>query len=340
MKHSQKPSLVSLILVTYNQHQFVREAVEGALAQTYSPLEIIISDDCSPDQTFEEIEAAIKNYSGPHEIIVNRNATNMGLGAHFHKAIGLSHGDWIVGASGDDISEPERISALVAGVMSENDAVAAACGWQRIDAQGNPLATSQPTRFTLGAVHRLGEYDWVDGFQRGVDTGIPGMCAMWHRSLFTDFPAMGEGIVGEDIVLGFRAYLTGSVVFISQSLLRYRTHDANVCGFSGDNEGWMEDRRIQFCRNSRASIEMNRSDYRHYLARNPEIHEDPRILGLIQYSLRVNTLYSDWWERGIFWRLRGLIYLARIGGIKKLKQYLPKLLSKPIYLWLMKVRHA
>jgi cellulose synthase/poly-beta-1,6-N-acetylglucosamine synthase-like glycosyltransferase len=40
--------LVSFILLTYNQERFVNEAVEGALAQTYTPLEIIISDHCCP----------------------------------------------------------------------------------------------------------------------------------------------------------------------------------------------------------------------------------------------------------------------------------------------------
>ena len=45
--------LVTFALFAYNQEQFIREAVEGAFAQTYEPLEIILSDDCSTDRTFE-----------------------------------------------------------------------------------------------------------------------------------------------------------------------------------------------------------------------------------------------------------------------------------------------
>lgn len=45
--------LVTFALFAYNQEQYIREAVEGAFSQTYKPLEIILSDDCSRDRTFE-----------------------------------------------------------------------------------------------------------------------------------------------------------------------------------------------------------------------------------------------------------------------------------------------
>lgn len=48
----EKP-LISYVVTAYNIERFVREAVECAFAQTYSPLEIVLSDDCSSDRTFE-----------------------------------------------------------------------------------------------------------------------------------------------------------------------------------------------------------------------------------------------------------------------------------------------
>ncbi|HUF60663.1 MAG TPA: glycosyltransferase, partial [Verrucomicrobiales bacterium] len=50
---STERPLVSFLLLAYNQEQYIHEAVEGAFSQTYSPLEIILSDDCSTDRTFE-----------------------------------------------------------------------------------------------------------------------------------------------------------------------------------------------------------------------------------------------------------------------------------------------
>ena len=45
--------LVSYCLFAFNQEKYINEAIKGALNQTYSPLEIIISDDCSTDLTFQ-----------------------------------------------------------------------------------------------------------------------------------------------------------------------------------------------------------------------------------------------------------------------------------------------
>jgi GT2 family glycosyltransferase len=51
-----RDELVSFVVLAYNQQKFVAEAVRGALAQTYHPLEIVISDDCSTDGTFDVIK--------------------------------------------------------------------------------------------------------------------------------------------------------------------------------------------------------------------------------------------------------------------------------------------
>ncbi len=55
----QRP-LVSFIVLAYKQKQFIREAVQSALAQSYEPLEIILSDDASPDVTFEVMEDEVR----------------------------------------------------------------------------------------------------------------------------------------------------------------------------------------------------------------------------------------------------------------------------------------
>ena len=53
MSESFHKPLLTFAVGAYNQERFIREAVESAFAQTYSPLEIVLSDDCSRDRTFE-----------------------------------------------------------------------------------------------------------------------------------------------------------------------------------------------------------------------------------------------------------------------------------------------
>jgi len=87
MSQSPRPEagdrpLVTFALFGYNQEPYIREAVEGAFAQTYQPLEILLSYDCSTDRTFDIMRELAAAYAGPHRIRLNRNSTNLGLAGH------------------------------------------------------------------------------------------------------------------------------------------------------------------------------------------------------------------------------------------------------------------
>lgn len=74
----------------------------------------MISDDCSPDGTFAEIEAAVRDYRGPYRIVLNRNARNEGVSGYLSKLANMSRGELLVVAVGDDdVSVPERCGRLV-----------------------------------------------------------------------------------------------------------------------------------------------------------------------------------------------------------------------------------
>ncbi|RYZ52291.1 MAG: glycosyltransferase [Sphingobacteriales bacterium] len=105
--------LVTFALFAFNQENYIEEAVEGAFSQTYSPLEIILSDDCSTDRTFEILEEKVLSYTGPHKVRLNRNVPNVGLIAHVTKVQEMATGAFIVTAAGDDISMPDRVAELV-----------------------------------------------------------------------------------------------------------------------------------------------------------------------------------------------------------------------------------
>lgn len=81
------------------------------LWQTYEPLKIILSDDCSTDRTFE-IMQKITFYKGPHHIIVRKTPQNMGTFAHVMNVVEGVQGKLVVAAAGDAISKPERVKRL------------------------------------------------------------------------------------------------------------------------------------------------------------------------------------------------------------------------------------
>jgi glycosyltransferase involved in cell wall biosynthesis len=88
----------TVITVTYNSSQFVRDALESVLASTYSDFELIIGDDCSTDNTWD----IINEYSDPR-IVKYRNDKNLREYPNRNKALGLARGEWIIFIDGDDV---------------------------------------------------------------------------------------------------------------------------------------------------------------------------------------------------------------------------------------------
>src|SRR6185503_20821734 len=108
MSPSPNKPLLTFAIAALNQERFIREAVEGAFAQTYSPLEIVLSDDHSEDRTFEIMKEMAAAYHGPHKIILNQNPRRRCIGGHINRVVEISSGELIVGSAGDDVSVPER----------------------------------------------------------------------------------------------------------------------------------------------------------------------------------------------------------------------------------------
>lgn len=69
---------VAVLVVTYNQEQYIRECIESALhQQTIYPMDIIVGNDCSTDETVAELQRLEEEY--PNRLIVFNRQKNMGL---------------------------------------------------------------------------------------------------------------------------------------------------------------------------------------------------------------------------------------------------------------------
>ena len=109
--NSTSHPLVSVRVITYNSSRTVIETLDSIKNQTYQNIELIISDDCSPDNTVEVCEAwleANKSRFARTELITVTQ--NTGTAANINRAIRACHGEYIKGIAGDDILEPECIS--------------------------------------------------------------------------------------------------------------------------------------------------------------------------------------------------------------------------------------
>ena len=201
--------LVTFALFAYNQEKYIREAIEGALAQNYSPLEIIFSDDCSTDRTFEIMSELASEYKGSTQLRLNRNSVNMGIGAHVQRVMEMAKGEIIVMAAGDDISKPWRVTKVVDGYSVGENILGFISGFDFVD--GNSCKTDMtwiPNELSNQSLEKMAS---------GVISCPGASCAWSKRVLDGWFPL--DGVIHEDRVFPFRVLLLGGKIKTSDELL-------------------------------------------------------------------------------------------------------------------------
>lgn len=213
--------LVTFALFAYNQEHFIRAAVDGALSQTYSPLQIILSDDCSSDRTFQIMQEMAEHYQGPHQIVLNRNQKNLGVINHINLVFSqFAIGELIVIQAGDDISECSRVEEMVK-IWKKHRPSALYCNAVLINENGENIG------------------DWnvinkkIDGkvtieMNKMTSPRFYGAGAAYDRNVFLSFGLLPNDIRNEDFNLAWRAFMMSGIYYIPDRLLRYRKHGENL----------------------------------------------------------------------------------------------------------------
>lgn len=220
------PPRVSFVLIAYRQQAFVEAAVRAAFAQTYPNLEIVLSDDGSPDGTYAIMERLASTYRGPHRLILNRTEGGKGTLAHVLDATAKSSGDLIVIGAGDDLSYPHRVSRLVEE-WQRTGAQAVFSAFHRIDNAGRKLGEQ--------AVIAREDYDPAPFFTSHRARQIAGATAAYDRRLLDAVSPPAEPVFAEDyflsLVLGWRS---GLVVRLDEPLIAYRIHGGSLTSAGED----------------------------------------------------------------------------------------------------------
>lgn len=342
----EKP-LISFIVISYNQERFIREAVEGALAQSYSPLEIIIMDDCSTDRSHEIAQQTVAAYKGPHRVSVHRSPQNCGIGKNINRAVEMCSGELIVGAAGDDVSLPTRTS-----VIYET--------WEKSGRQATSIFSSYTVVLEDGVVSGDGGRRCATDDNTPVQELTGSLCEFltnrtpavngcthaWSPALTNYFGPLNSDL--EDLVLSFRTLAIGKMLYVDVPLVKYRRHGSNVSFLAeGSDTISFEHResRLRWVDEKTVIAYTNMVDDVELLYRNGRItaaeHDQLQLEGR-----RIQSFYAlerRMMEGGIFRRLGTLVETARRGDVRSVMRFAPRALPRKIYrvLYLLRERwHA
>lgn len=159
--------LVSVLMTTYCSGKRAVRAIASLLAQRHRHLEIIVVDDASPDNTFEQLVECAKKDARVRCYQLPKNA-----GTYVAKTFGyqLAHGEFITCHDSDDWSHPEKISRQLAPMLKHPAIMATTSQWVRLsDAgmffvrQAAPFTRLNPSSplFRRAVIERMGSWDLV-----------------------------------------------------------------------------------------------------------------------------------------------------------------------------------
>lgn len=133
MSGQQDSPTVSIIIPTHNRSMLLREAIESVLAQTFAPIEVIVVDDGSVDDT----EPVVAAYG---ESVRYIRQENTGVAAARNHGFADSHGEYVGFLDDDDIFLPAKIEQQVRQLESKPEIALTHCRFYHINERGKRIS--------------------------------------------------------------------------------------------------------------------------------------------------------------------------------------------------------
>jgi glycosyltransferase involved in cell wall biosynthesis len=210
---------VSTCIISYNQEKYIADAIESALMQEASfETEIIISDDCSTDNTTKIIRLYTEKY--PNKVKAFFSEKNTGMLKNWQRALTLCNGKYIALLEGDDFWNDKRKIQKQYEILETNQSYAFSFTNAHIKYE------NQLDGFPHYVVQTGEEYSTVDLFNYNF---IPTCSVLMRNNISGNFfhPAYFKSPFADWIIHILNSQL-GNIHFLNDFTCTYRVHDAGV----------------------------------------------------------------------------------------------------------------
>jgi len=209
---------LSVLMPAYNAGQFLSQAIESVLAQTWSDFELIIIDDGSTDNTREIAE----KYAARDKRVIVYTHANMGIAPTLNRGIDLITNEWVFLMHADDLMRPNRIERQQAFIAEHPELAVASSLNRYIDSKNRVIGKSVSALLTHEAVYKLIASNELIGFNHPASALRKSavLAVGGYRQAF--WPA-------EDIDLWNRLVEKGYKILVQpEYLLDYRMHGSSA----------------------------------------------------------------------------------------------------------------
>lgn len=221
---STRPT-VSVVTCVYNGDQFVAQAIESILAQSYTDFEYVIVDDGSHDDSY----AIAARYAAQDDrIVLLHNDANLGVSRTLNRGIAAAQGDLVMVLDADDLAHPERLALQAALLAAQPDTGAVGCHLEVVDMAGVSAGFYRPPAEPL-------RMRWELLFRCAIPMGA----GCTRRELLTRSGGLlpDFGVSGDYDLLVRLAQKT-ELSAVPAVLLSYRSHPGQITRVKADRTHW------------------------------------------------------------------------------------------------------
>lgn len=220
--------LVSIIVTGFNESAFIEQSIDSMLNQNYGNIELILSDNCSSDDTYEIMRHYAEKYQDRCRIVVTQTKENIHISGNLAHACTFAKGDIIVRQCGDDISLPNRVTETVAAFRENPEVHVLGTLFESIDQEGLPLDTEMTWLTVTKEINDACRWTQCEKILLRRWPGIFGCSLAFRRNVVDKFERIPSGLLYDDQIISFRGFLLGRIFWIQTCLVKYRQHASNA----------------------------------------------------------------------------------------------------------------
>lgn len=212
--------IVSVVMITYAHEKFIRQAVEGILMQNCNfEVELIISNDCSPDQTDDILQDILKNHPKASWIKYTRHSQNLGMMPNFLWSMQQTRGKYIAYCEGDDFwTDPFKLQKQV-DFLNNNDRFSCHAHQSSIIEEGK-----DDKLFKREVKPVLQLNDLIEGRQFHTAS------ILFRNEVLSLFNQFASNVFSGDRFLFLCIAIKGDIFYSEQQMCIYRKHPGGISG--------------------------------------------------------------------------------------------------------------
>jgi glycosyltransferase involved in cell wall biosynthesis len=205
-----------IVIPVYNRSEYLRQAIASCVKQTADDFQIIVADDCSPQDL-----GSVANSFHDSRVKYYRNESRLGAARNHQHAVSLSTATYVITLHSDDLLLPKCLE--IAGAALDNNPTAAAVYFSHTYLLGSELQGFHPMpRVRFANARTLRDNPWLEKFH-----GTNPSCCLFRRAAFDFIGGYRTSIrfaYDWEIYMRFMR-IGGGIIFLPQILCIYRKHE-------------------------------------------------------------------------------------------------------------------